>query len=73
MPCRNLTTWPPHWLQYGAEWDKQSETANVLPLIQQMQATLDPYFAPDRVGSDHVAFDGAACCWVHSGWAGTRR
>lgn len=36
-------------LQYGAEWDQQSETNNVLPLIEEIQATLNPYFAPERV------------------------
>jgi hypothetical protein len=35
-------------IQYGAEWDQESETANVLPLIEEIQATLNPYFAPER-------------------------
>lgn len=34
-------------IQYGAEWEREVDTNRAIPLIDQMQAALDPFFEPD--------------------------
>jgi hypothetical protein len=50
-------------IQYGAEWEREVDTNKVLPIIEGMQAALDPYFAPQRVRGCFAA----ACCYLQGG------
>jgi hypothetical protein len=52
-------------VQYGAEWEREVDTNRAIPLIDQMQAALDPFFEPDGVSRNSEALPRAGAWLQH--------